>query len=236
MARGVGTLAAPMLNILIVDDEPLAHEVLLHHCRAHADVRVVGRCHSAAQALTALETLHVDLMLLDIRMPRFGGLELLRGLVSPPLTVIVSAHKEHALDGFELDVVDYLLKPVSEQRFASALTKIRRRFAEQKPTERGSLVLKVDRAMRRFVLDEIACFEAHGNFVKLWTADGVVLATTTLRRLLEQLPSDDFVQTHKSYIVNRAHVVEQRIGAVQLADGMQVPIGKNYRAVRVVTG
>jgi two-component system, LytTR family, response regulator len=82
-----------MLNILIVDDEPLAHDVLLHHCSQHTGLNVVGQCYNAAQALTATESFKIDLMFVDIRMPRFGGLELLRGMTAPPLTIIVSAYK-----------------------------------------------------------------------------------------------------------------------------------------------
>lgn len=221
-----------MLNVLIVDDEVPAHEVLLHHCRTHADINVAGRCYNAAEALAAIATERVDLMFLDIRMPRFGGLDLLRGLYAPPLTVIVSAHKEHALDGFDLDVVDYLLKPVSAMRFAAALDKARRRLASDR-VENGKtqqdLVLKVDRTMRRFRFDEIACFQAQGNFVQVWTQAGVVLASTTMRRLLELLPADRFVQIHRSHIVNCSYIAEHDAGSVRLDNGMQAPIGKNFR-------
>jgi len=222
-----------MLNILIVDDEAPAHDVLAHHCRAHEGIRIVGHCHNAAQALTALQTLPVDLMFLDIRMPGFGGLDLLRGLEAPPLTVIASAHREHALDGFDLDVVDYLLKPVSAERFGAALDKVRRRFAsigDSTMDEPEDLVLKVDRSVRRFRFDSISHFEAQGNFVKVWTGrESAALATTTLRHLRETLPSDRFIQVHKSFIVNRSHVVEQRINSLSMSIGTNVPIGRRFR-------
>lgn len=228
-----------MLNVLIVDDEAPAHEVLVHHCRAHADVRIVGQCHSAAEALAAICVGPVDLMLLDVRMPRFGGLDLLRGLSSPPLTVIVSAHRDHALDGYELDVIDYLLKPVSAQRFAAALEKVRRRLdvrPDPEPLPQQDLVLKVDRSLRRFRLDEIACCEAQGNFVRVWTDTGPVLVTSTLSGLLASLPADRFVQVHRSYIVNRGHVTEQQRGLLRLRSGQEVPIGKNFRFQQVLAG
>lgn len=222
---------APVLNVLIADDEPLAQDVLAHHCAAHSDLRVVGRCRSAAEALAALEANPVDLMFLDVRMPRFGGLELLRGLTSPPLTVIVSAHREHAFDGYELDVVDYLLKPVSAARFADAVEKVRRRLAEELPPKPPTLdiVLKVDRTLRRVLLDEISCLQAQGNFVLVRGAFGQVMATTTLKALLAALPTQDFVQVHKSFIVRCAAIVEQTAQELRLADGTIVPIGKSYR-------
>ena len=142
-----------MLRVLIVDDEPYAHDVLAHHCGSDPGITIVGNCRSAAEALREIAAGAVDLMFLDIRMPRFGGLDLLRGLTNPPLTVIVSAHQEHALAGFDLDVVDYLLKPVSAERFRSALDKVRRRIAEGRgppADEADDLMLKVDRALRRF--------------------------------------------------------------------------------------
>lgn len=220
-----------MLNVLIVDDEPLAHEVLLHHCAAHHDVRVVGQCYSAAEALVAIAAQPVDLLLLDIRMPRFGGLDLLRGLESPPITVIVSAHREHALDGYDLDVVDYLLKPVSADRLAAALDKVRRRLIPTPPPAETDIVLKVDRALRRFQLDHITCFEAEGNFARIWSNGGSCLATITLRKLEETLPRDRFQRVHKSYVINLDAVTEFRSGTISLANGMTVPIGRSYRDV-----
>mgnify|MGYP001764891373 CR=1 FL=1 len=221
-----------MLKVLIVDDEPLAHEVLIHHCRAHSGLEVVAQCRSAAEALAALERNPVDLMFLDVRMPRFGGIDLLRGLATPPLTVIVSAHRDHAFEGFELDVIDYLLKPVSAARFAEAVDKVRRRIAAASPgrTEPAQdIVLKVDRTLRRFVLDDVSLFQAQGNFVLVTGTFGSVLATTTLKALLEALPGSGFVQVHKSYIVRRGAISAQSAQTLMLADGTVVPIGKSFR-------
>ena len=221
-----------MLKVLIVDDEPLAHEVLLHHCRAHPDLVVAGQCHNAAAALAALDAQRIDLMFLDIRMPQFGGIDLLRGLAAPPLTVIVSAHRDHAIEGFELDVVDYLLKPVSAGRFAAALDKVRRRIADDHATSAevgGSIVLKVDRALRRFPFDEIASAQAQGNFVLLTGPSGTALATTTLKALREALPASQFVQVHKSHLVRRSAIIAQSANSMTLADGRVVPIGKSFR-------
>lgn len=222
-----------MLSVLIVDDEPLAHEVLAHHCRGEPDMAIVAHCLSAAEALAQLEAQSIDLMFLDIRMPLFGGLDLLHGLRNPPLTVIVSAHQEHALAGFELDVVDYLLKPVSAERFQKALGKVRRRMAERpipRPANPKDLVLKVDRVMRRFRLAEISAFEAQGNFVNVVGDWGTALATATLKDLRTRLSPERFVQVHRSYIVNRDRIVEQHNDRVRLEDGRSIPIGRSYRA------
>lgn len=226
-----------MLKVLIVDDEPHAHDVLAHHCRADPGVTVVGNCHSAAEALRVIEGAEVDLMLLDIRMPVFDGLALLRGLRAPPLTVIVSAHQNHALEGFELDVVDYLLKPVSAQRFAAALVKVRRRIADQSAAavaDPVDIVLKVDRALQRFHLAEISSFEAQGNFVNVVGDHGGRLATATLKGVRALLPGDRFVQIHRSVIVNRDRIAEQQHDKVRLADGRTISIGRSYRDARLL--
>ncbi len=221
-----------MLKVLIVDDEPHAREVLAHHCSSDPNIAIVGRCQSAAEALKVIETGAVDLMFLDIRMPLFGGLDLLRGLHKPPLTVIVSAHQEHALDGFELDVIDYLLKPVGAERFQATLGKVRRRVAgqsaavQERPDE---LVLKVDRALRRFRLAEVSSMQAQGNFVNIVGDWGSVLVTTTLKNLHTCLPTTQFIQIHRSYIVNRERIVEQHHDQVRLSDGQVIPIGRSYR-------
>lgn len=226
-----------MLKVLIVDDEPLAHDVLLHHCAAHSDVRVVGQCYNAAEALAAIAAQPVDLLLLDVRMPTFGGLDLLRGLDVAPMAIIISAHREHALDGYDLDVVDYLLKPVGAERLAAALEKARRRLipahSPEQPEIDDHIVLKVDRAFRRFRLESIACFEADGNFARVWFDGGSCLATATLRRLETMLPPDRYRRLHKSYIVNLAAIAELRSSAIVLSNGMTVPIGRNYRSVRL---
>jgi DNA-binding LytR/AlgR family response regulator len=221
-----------MLRVLIVDDEPPAHHVLLHHCRSVPDIVVVGRCYSAGEALSFIEAGNVDLMFLDIRMPLFGGLDLLRGLKAAPLTIIVSAYPDHALDGYDLDIVDYLVKPVNADRFTTALAKARRRVpappSDVAPAE-PFLVLKVDRAQHRFVLDDIEYFEAHGNFVKVRTATGTWLATTTLKNLARNL-TGDFVQIHRSFIVNRRKIIEKRAAQVIVESGHAISVGKSYRA------
>jgi DNA-binding LytR/AlgR family response regulator len=223
-----------MLRVLIVDDEPPAHDVLLYHCHQQGNIEVVGHCYSAGEALAFIETKSADLMFLDIHMPLFGGLDLLRGLKTAPPTVIVSAYQEHALEGFELDVVDYLVKPVSADRFSAAIAKVRRRLGDQQPGSDSYLVLKVDRAQRRFLLSDIEYFEAQGNFVKVWMPSGSCLATTTLKNLIALLPSDDFVQVHRSYIVNRNKIVEQQSSRLRLETGRDVPVGKKQRGIALL--
>lgn len=223
-----------MITLLIVDDEPLAHQVLLHHCATWADLVVAGHCYSAAEALAFLLKQPVDLLLLDIRMPVLSGLDMLKVLAHAPQVIITSAHQEYALDGFNLDVTDYLLKPVSAERFAQALDKVRRRHAGSgegaAPIAAAAyLALKVERELRKFALADISCFEAYGNYVKVWQGQQMILVNATLKQIREQVPPMQFVQVHKSFLVNRQHVSALDSQLVHLSNNMRIRIGDAYK-------
>ncbi len=229
-----------MLKIVILDDEPLAHQVLLHHLAAWPDVQVVAQCFSAAEAMAVLAQQQVDLLLLDIQLPVLTGLEMLRLLAQPPQVVIISAYAEHALTGFALDVADYLLKPVSAERLLQALTKVRRRLLLNAPLAESQaapqavasdyLVLKVERERRRFELASICCFESYGNYVKVWQGDRMTLVNSTLKQLRAELCPAAFVQVHKSYLVAVRHVISRDSHQLQLSNLMQIKIGEAYKA------
>ena len=220
-----------MLKVLIIDDEPLAHEVLLHHLAQHSDIQVVGRCYNATQALAWLAENTVDLLFLDINMPELNGIALLKVLANRPKVIIVSAYQEYAIHGFELDVADYLLKPVCAERFAQALKKVRQAIAprQTKVVTPKHLVLKVDREKRKFALSEISYLEAYGNFVKLWQADKMTLVSSSLKQLIEQLPSEQFTQIHKSYVVNNAKVLAQDTEHLTLDCGSTLKVTRSFK-------
>ncbi len=229
-----------MLKLLLVDDEPLAHQVLLHHLAQHPDMQVVAHSYNATQALAVLAKQQIDLMLLDIQLPVLTGLEMLKVLAQPPQVIITSAYAEYALDGYELDVTDYLLKPISAERLALALDKVRRKnlllaaaTAEknsvQPPPVADFIVLKVDRELRRFELASVCCFEAYGNYVKVWQGPQMTLVSSTLKQLCQQLSATAFVQVHKSFLVARAHVVSRDSQQLRLTNQMQVKIGDAYK-------
>ncbi len=222
---------APMLSVLIVDDEPLAHQVILHHLENTKDFQVVGQCYSAIEALQRLSRDTVDVIFLDINMPQLNGIEMLKVLANKPHIVIVSAYQEYALEGFELDVCDYLLKPVSRQRFEQALDKLRRINAPAK-NENGevTIVLKVDRELQKFKLSEISYFESYGNYVKVWRKTQHILVTSTLKNVVSMLPGEGFTQVHKSYVVNNQHV--KRVGSefITMESEQQLRVGKTYKS------
>lgn len=229
-----------MLKLLLVDDEPLAHQVLLHHLAQHPDMQVVTHSYNATQALAVLAKQQIDLMLLDIQLPVLTGLEMLKVLAQPPQVIITSAYADYALDGYELDVTDYLLKPISAERLALALDKVRRKNlllaaatagknSVQPPPVAGFIVLKVDRELRRFELASICCFEAYGNYVKVWQGPQMTLVSSTLKQLCHQLSATAFVQVHKSFLVATAHVVSRDSQQLRLTNQMKVKIGDAYK-------
>ena len=219
-----------MLKTLIIDDEPLAHQVQQHHLQDSTDIALVGSCFNATEALRFLAQQPVDLLLLDINMPALSGIELLKVLHNRPAVILISAYKEFAVEGYELDVVDYLVKPVSRARLSDAITKVQRRLAAVSLQSEPYIVLKVDRERRRFLLSDIDLLEAYGNYVKVWQGEQVTLVSSTLKRLLQLLPVQQFVQVHKSFAVNKNKIVALENEQLRLAGGQPVKIGKAFKS------
>lgn len=221
-----------MFTTLIVDDEPLAHEVIKHHLQGQTDFKIVGNCYNATEALSYLANNSIDLLVLDINMPALSGIELLKVLNKKPQVIIISAYQEYAIEGFELDVADYLLKPVSASRLSQALDKVRRRL-DITPLSNSNnpnyIVLKVDREKRKFVLDDISLLEAYGNYVRVWQGEQVILVSSTLKQCLQQLPQQQFVQVHKSFVVNKQQVVAMDNQHIRLRGDRLIKVGKSFK-------
>ena len=219
-----------MLKTLIMDDEPLAHQVLQHHLQDSTDIALVGSCYNATEALRFLAQQPVDLLLLDINMPALSGIELLKVLHNRPPVILISAYKEFAVEGFELDVVDYLVKPVSRARLLEAINKVYRRLGSASLQAESYIVLKVDREKRRFLVNDIDLLEAYGNYVKVWQGEQVTLVNSTLKRLLQLLPALQFIQVHKSFVVNKSKIVALEQEQLRLEGGQPVKVGKAYKS------
>lgn len=228
LARKFEDGANAMLSALIIDDEPLAHEVLEHHLAQHQDITIAGHCYSAVEALQWLAKHPVDVVFLDIRMPQLSGIEMLKVMGKRPQVIIVSAYQDYALEGFDLAVCDYLLKPVSEQRFAQALDKLQQQF---QTTTKHSIVLRVDRELQKFELDNVDYFEAYGNYVKVWQQQHCMLVNSTLKNITDQLPKKQFTQIHKSYVINNAQVQRVSSDKLRLTSGAEVKVGRTYKQV-----
>ncbi|MBD1364909.1 response regulator transcription factor [Mucilaginibacter sp. ZT4R22] len=227
------------MRCIIIDDEPLALELLADNIKQVPRLQLVASCRSAAQAMQVLHAEPVDLVFCDIQMPGISGLQFVKSLAQKPMVIFITAYHEFAVDGFELDVVDYLLKPVPLERFLKACNKaLHLHDIENKPAaiapepSRDHLFVYADYNLIRINHGEITYIEGLKDYVKLHR-NGIakpVLSRITIKALEEQLPAHQFFRTHKSYIVNLGYVQSVRKGRIKLEDA-EVPYTDNYREV-----
>ena len=229
------------LNALIIDDAPLAHKVILKYAEDVPFLNIVGQVYQATDAYALLQQHSIDLLFLDIQMPKLKGLDFLRTLDRKPLVIITSAYEEYALEGYELQVCDYLLKPFRFERFLKAVHQAQKRSqpaspisplptmppAEEAPDQ---LFLKVDKRFLQINLRDIICLESYGNYVKVWTGDNFLLTPRTLTSFEEELPSEQFARVHKSFILQKTRINYLEGNQIFMTNGMTVPIGKSYRS------
>ncbi|MDJ1500274.1 LytTR family DNA-binding domain-containing protein [Xanthocytophaga agilis] len=227
------------LSALIIDDEPLAHDVILRYLEDVSFVQVVGQCYQASEAIQVVNTQKIDLIFLDIRMPRIQGLDLLRTLRQKPMVIITSAYQEYALESFELDVCDYLLKPFRFDRFLKAVQKAYELYqlknqegnnlpVVSEPAPEQQIFIKSDKRFIQLNLKDIYYLEAYGNYIKIWLEDRYHLTMRTMGSFEEQLPENDFIRVHKSFIVNKNHVAYLEGKMVILKNNKRIQVGKNY--------
>lgn len=232
------------MKALIIDDEPLAHDIILTYVKDVDYIDVVGQCHLATEALSFLRTKEVDLIFLDINMPKLKGLDFLRTISNPPIVIITSAYEEYALESFELNVCDYLLKPFRLSRFLKATQKALELFElkNQKPEmiEKSiisnesktaqQIFIKSDKRLIQIDLSEVYYVESYGNYVKVWLENNYILTPRTLSSFEEQLSQNDFFRIHKSHIVNRKFIDYVEGNMVMMKNQTTLVIGKGQRS------
>lgn len=229
------------LRALIIDDEPLAHKVIMQYAQDVPFLSIVGQCYKATEAYAILEHETVDLLFLDINMPRLKGLDFLRTLEHPPAVIITSAYEEYALEGYELRVTDYLLKPFSFERFLRAVntarkqndldtTKVPSSTTIASPAYPDQLFIKVDKRQLQLNLSDIHYLESFGNYVKVWTGTDYHLTARTLTSFADALPPG-FAKIHKSFIVQKQYIEYIEGATVVMTNRRVLPVGKNFRAV-----
>ena len=215
---------------LIVDDEPLAIEIIESYLGKIGGFEVAGRCSDAGSALAALKSGPVDLMFLDIEMPGVKGTELLRALSDPPAVIFTTAHREFALEGYDLNVLDYLLKPVSLERFMKAVDRYLSSRAGKAGGVAGAFVnVRSDRKTVRLPVEEILYIEGMKDYINIVTTGGEVSTNMTLQSILGDLPPGRFIRIHRSYIVAAGRVTAFDSETVELGK-KQLPVGRHYRA------
>ncbi|MBK7887080.1 MAG: response regulator transcription factor [Bacteroidetes bacterium] len=220
------------LKCIIVDDEPLAQEVLERYLENIRELELVTKCNNALEAFEVLNHENIDLMFLDISMPVISGIDFLRSLRKSPAVIITTAHPDFALQGYELDVVDYLVKPVSLERFMKAVNKALDRVKQHAPSEISNkadfMFVKSDQKLIRINFSDISYIEGMKDYVKIFTKEKMIVTLHTMKFFESSLPSDSFIRVHKSYIVN-ASAIKSIAGnelELQLA---RIPIGSSYK-------
>lgn len=216
-----------MIKCAIIDDEPLSRDVLRQFIEDHPDLELRGEYKDALGAMPGLVRYAVDLIFLDINMPNLSGINFYKSLAEKPLVIFTTAYPEFALDGYELNAVDYLMKPIAFGRFFQAVQKVKDRINISSKVN-GYMMLKVDKKLYRTSFSDILFFEALGDYVKVHLSDQVLIITHTMKKLLTELPTDQFIRTHKSFIINKSKV--QYVEGNRLKVGTQmVAIGQVYR-------
>jgi len=216
------------IKCIITDDEPIARKGLRGYIEKVDFLTLVGECEDAIQLNTMLKTQQVDLIFLDIEMPEMTGLELLSNLISPPKVIIVSAYEQYALKGYEFNVVDYLLKPVSFDRFIKSVNRIHDLLQTGPKDKNDYIFVKSNKLLKKILFKDILYIESMENYVVIQTVSCKEVVYTTLKQLYESLPEDIFQQTHRSYIVNIEKVTA--IDGNQLTiSSYQIPVARNFR-------
>ena len=225
------------LRCLLIDDEPPALKVLSRYIDAINGLEIAGQCKNAIEALDVLHQNTVDVIFLDIKMPHIIGTDFLKNLSHPPKVIFVTAYREYAVDGFELDAVDYLVKPVSFERFFKAITKLNRMMGKEPSAitpkdalSPGSFIyLKVDKDMKKIFVNEIKYIESWKDYVKVFLNNGKFFLVKQSISAMENLLSEHkFLRVHRSYLVSFDKISGYNHSSVQLA-GHEIPIGRLYK-------
>ena len=228
------------MNVIIVDDEPLSQEVIETFISKFPSLNLIAKCNNAIEANEVLSNQSIDLMFLDIQMPKISGVDFLKTLSNPPQVVFTTAHSEYAMDGYDLNVVDYLLKPISLQRFAKAVNKAIEKHesseneAESKPKETETsadyILVKADKKLIKILFSDIFYIEGLKDYVILHIPNKRIVTLQTMKSLEVKLPSDIFMRVHRSYIVNLRNISILEGNTVHVNNKI-IPIGKNYKDI-----
>ncbi|WP_394748940.1 LytR/AlgR family response regulator transcription factor [Spongiimicrobium salis] len=222
-----------LLKCIIADDEPIARQILENYIKDTPYLELVATCKNAFEVMEVLQEQSVDILFLDINMPKLSGLSLLKTMQQKPNVIITTAYSEYAVEGFELAVVDYLLKPFSLERFLQAVMKVNVKTEAIPPVnqhqvaEADSIFVKSDKKIIKIKFERISHIEAYGNYIKIYT-DSMILTPQTLSDFLEKLPQQ-FIRIHKSTVINFNHLKLIDGNQLVLQNDMKLPIGKSYR-------
>jgi DNA-binding LytR/AlgR family response regulator len=226
------------LNCLVVDDEPIAQQILENYILQIEALQLVGKCNNAFEALNTLHRERIDVLFLDIKMPSLSGLDMLKSLQNPPKVILTTAFSEFGVESYEYNITDYLLKPIPFERFLKAINKIlipqNLAFPHEKTIEKTTygdefIFFKSDKKIYKFYFKEILFFEGSGNYVKVHTEKiQPLMILEKLSDLEEKLPKNQFLRVHKSFIINLTQIRQLEGNMIKLSN-KEIPVSGSYR-------
>ncbi len=216
------------MKCIVIDDEPMAHQVLEHYISQTPGLYHLASFRNAVEAFEYLSKHPVDLLFLDIEMPLVNGLHFLKALTNKPKTIFTTAYKQYAFESYELDAVDYLLKPFSYERFIKAVNKAGLNTAAE-TVSTSHLLIKDNQGLLHLRQQDVMYVESCKDYVKVFTAEKSYLIYQTLKGMLEQLSSSHFLQVHRSYLVNKNYVQRMVDNKLILNNQFFIPIGPLYK-------
>lgn len=225
-----------MIRYLIIDDEPIAHDIIQGYCDVLPNLELVRNCYDAIEAWDYLREHSVDLIFLDLNMPKIKGFEFLRTLTVSPKVIVTTAYKEYALEGYELSIIDYLLKPFGFERFLKAVNKAIAlhvakpiSYLEEKGETHNRIFVYSNKKYIQVDINTILYIEAMGNYTKIITSVETIMIREKISSLLLRLNYGDLVQVHKSYAVAKKYINSIEGNRIFIGDSIVVPIGKVYK-------
>ncbi|WP_196890719.1 LytR/AlgR family response regulator transcription factor [Aureivirga marina] len=225
-----------MIKCLIVDDEPLAIRLIENHISQLENLEVVATCNNAMKAFEILQTKEIDLLFLDIQMPNITGVDFLRSLKNPPKTIFTTAYRDYAIESYELEVVDYLLKPITFQRFFQSIEKFYRLstpvssqiIPQENKTEEDFVLLKSGNKYHKVPVQTISYIESLKDYISVYTDSKRIVSKYKISDIEQKLESHRFLRIHRSYIVNCAKITAFTTNDIEIND-KELPIGASYK-------
>lgn len=223
-------------NCLIIEDEPLAAEVLQDYISQIPFLEYAGTCRDGIYAMQVLQKEKIDVLFLDIHLPKIKGLDFLRTLKNPPQVIVTTAYREYAVDGFDLNVVDYLLKPIHFNRFLTAVNKLRIQnvtagaalLSPPATPEQAHILININKKKIRICLNDILYIESKKEYISIVTSDNSFITKCALSEMETQLPKEKFLRIHRSFIVGKEKITAFTSVSAEI-NGKSLPIGRSYR-------
>ncbi|MBK8805310.1 MAG: response regulator transcription factor [Bacteroidales bacterium] len=220
------------MNCLIIDDEPLAQDVIESYIEKIPYLKLIKKCKNAFEASAAIQEFHIDLLFLDIQMPDISGINFLGSLPVKPYVIFTTAYSQYAIDGFNLDAIDYLLKPIAPERFLKAVTKAKELYDLKNTSEiksdKNFIFVKSEYQSVKIIFDSILYVEGLKDYVKIYTTGGLVMTLMTMKGIEEKLPSNKFIRVHRSFIVSINAIEKIDRNRIIIKD-KRIPIGDGYK-------